>query len=70
MSAWHWLKDELRQRLGEEQAAALWAEYRARAALDLEAAATRDHQRRARMGNKRSKTWLADRGIQVAQEEA
>jgi len=62
MSAWHWLKDELRRRLGDEAAASLWAEYRARARLDLEAAAARDHQRRARQGSARAKQWLINRG--------
>ena len=62
MSAWDWLKDELQQRIGNEAAAALWAEYRARARLDLEAAAARDHQRRARGGSARAKQWLIERG--------
>lgn len=62
VSAWHWLKEQLRERLGEREAEALWAEYRARARLDLEAAQLREQQRRARDGNARARRWLEERG--------
>jgi hypothetical protein len=62
MSAWDWLHAELERLLGEERAAALWKEYRARAQLDLEATKVREHQRRAAMGIARSQQWLADNG--------
>lgn len=62
MSAWHWLKAELARRLGDDAAAALWAEYWARAALDREAARLKTLQRRARMGSARARRTLVDRG--------
>ena len=62
MSAWHWLRAQLRERLGEEQAAELWREYRARARLDVEAAQLREQLRRARGGNQRARRWLEERG--------
>lgn len=62
MSAWDWLKDEIRKHLGEDAAAELWAEYRARARLDLEAAQLKEQQRRARGGNARARQWLIERG--------
>lgn len=62
MSAWDWLKAEIAQRLGEEQAAELWREYRARARLDLEAAKLKKLQRRAAMGSARARRTLEERG--------
>lgn len=62
MSAWDWLKEEIARQLGDETAAALWAEYRARARLDLEAARRKQQQRRARGGNERARRWLVEHG--------
>lgn len=62
MSAWDWLIDELERRLGKEAAAELWAEYRARARLDLEEAQLKEQLRRARMGSQRARRWLVERG--------
>lgn len=62
MSAWDWLKDELRRRLGEHEAEALWREYWRRHALDREAAQLKQQLRRARTGNTRARQWLIERG--------
>lgn len=63
MSAWHWLKAELVRRLGEDEAGALWAEYRARARLDLDAAQAQQHRRRwNERRDPRARAWLEERG--------
>jgi len=69
VSAWHWLKAQLAERLGDDAAEALWAEYRTRARDDAAAAQVRTMRRRAREGNRRAHAWLEARGLRVEAED-